>query len=103
MDALFAGAEYDIQQIKNDAALEELLMREMQSPMIDKFEALVAKQPQKPLVVYDGLIYTYEAIDKLASKVAKVARTWNLRPKETVAVMMLNEPSFIYTFFGKLL
>ena len=101
LDAFFAGVEYDIQLLNRSDDLVKLARKEARSSMIDKFEALVAKQPKKPFVIYDDLVYTYEAIDNLACRVANIAKTWNLRPQDSVAIMIQNEPSYIYTFLGE--
>ena len=101
MDALFAGIEYDIQLLKHQAETQQAVMKETQFSFIDKFETHVAKQPKKPFVIYDGLVYTYEAIDRLACKVANIAKSWNLKPNNCVAIMIQNEVAFIYTFLGK--
>ena len=100
MNALFAGVQYDIKELMNIDKSMKLVMQEVKSRMIDKFEAFVAKHPEKPFVIYDNLIYTYGAIDQLANRVANVAKTWNLQPRESVAIMIHNEPAFIYTFLG---
>ena len=101
LNALFAGVEYDIQLLNRSDDLVKLARKEARSSMIDKFEALVAKQPKKPFVIYDDLVYTYEAIDNLACRVANIAKTWNLRPQDSVAILIQNEPSYIYTFLGE--
>ena len=100
LNTLFAGLQYDLQLLGLFQTITQRLEQEVQSSMIDKFEVLVAKQPKKPFVIYDDLVYTYEAIDNLACRVANIAKTWNLRPQDSVAIMIQNEPSFIYTFLG---
>ncbi|GFR79026.1 long-chain fatty acid transport protein 6 [Elysia marginata] len=100
LDALFAGAHYDVQQYKQYEKMMQTAMETMKSNLVDKFEALVAKQPKSPFVVFEGLIYSYETIDKLACQVACVVKTWSLQPQDCVGIMIHNEPSFFYTFFG---
>ena len=101
VDALFAGVHYDMQLLKVLGKAEQMVKQEARIPIIDKFESLVANQPKKPFLIYDGLVYTYEAIDSLACKVAVVAKTWNLKSHDCVAIMIKNEPSFVYMFLGK--
>ena len=98
MEALFAGVEYDINELKSKEAAVQHIMHEMKSHLVDKFEALVAKQPKKPFLIYDDKIYTYEAIEDMACRVANIARSWGLKTGDCVAIMIQNEPSFVYTF-----
>lgn len=46
-------------------------------------------------------IYTYEYIDRQATKVANLALSLGLKQKDTVALLLFNGPEFIWTFFGK--
>ncbi|GFS24177.1 very long-chain acyl-CoA synthetase [Elysia marginata] len=100
MDALFAGVEYDLLELKKKEAAIQRFLEESKSLLIDKFEALVAKQPKKPFLIYDDMIYTYEAIEDMACRVASIAKSWGLKCGDCVAIMIQNEPSFIYTFLG---
>lgn len=100
INALFAGVEYDIEDLKRRQVAEQRIMREMQSKLIDKFEALVVKHPKKPFVVYDDMVYSYEAMDDMACRVAHNAKSWGLQRGDCVATMIQNEPSFVYTFLG---
>ncbi|RUS69208.1 hypothetical protein EGW08_023029 [Elysia chlorotica] len=100
MEELFSGVEYDINELKSNEAAVKHIMQEMKTHLIDKFEALVAKQPKRPFLVYDDMIFTYEAIEDMACRVANIARSWGLQAGDCVAIMIQNEPSFVYTFLG---
>ena len=54
-------------------------------------------------MIYDDMIYTYEAVENMACRVANIAKSWGLQAGDCVAIMIQNEPSFIYTFLGKFL
>ena len=69
--------------------------------LIDMFEDDVKKSPQKAFMIFEDRIYTYEFIDRMANKVANLAMTWNLPVGDTVAIMLENEPAFVWTFLGK--
>ncbi|GFO36884.1 very long-chain acyl-coa synthetase [Plakobranchus ocellatus] len=99
---LLAGVEYDIEELKMRQKLIDDLPHHLNSHFIDKFEALVAIQPKKPFLIYDGVVYTYEAMDAISCKVANIAKSWGLKPRDCVAIMIENEPSFIWTFYGLL-
>ncbi|RUS79194.1 hypothetical protein EGW08_013052 [Elysia chlorotica] len=97
---VYAGVEHDIQELiqRDNITLE--LTKQLESLFIDKFEAWVAKQPKKPFIIFDDVVYTYEDVDRMACKVATIAKSWGLRPRDCVAVMMQSEPAFLWTFYG---
>ncbi|CAG2233248.1 Very long-chain acyl-CoA synthetase,Bile acyl-CoA synthetase [Mytilus edulis] len=68
--------------------------------VIDMFEADVEKHPTKPFIIFEDKIYTYEYVDMMANKIANVALSWNLDQLDTVAMMIYNEPAFVWTFLG---
>ena len=69
--------------------------------LIDKFEAHVAKHPKKALVIFEDCVYTYEFIDQQANRVANMMRQLGLKLDDTVAVMIHNEPAFLWTLLGE--
>ncbi|KAM5331772.1 long-chain fatty acid transport protein 6 isoform 2-T2 [Glossophaga mutica] len=69
--------------------------------VLDKFLSQAKKQPQKPFIIYEGDIYTYEDVDKRSSKVAYVFLNHStLKRGDTVALLMSNEPDFVHVWFG---
>ncbi|KAJ8304220.1 hypothetical protein KUTeg_017803 [Tegillarca granosa] len=68
--------------------------------LIDKFEEQAAKTPHKAFVIFEDKIYSYEFVNEMANRVASLASTWNLKTGDTVAIMISNEPAFIWTFLG---
>nr|XP_058916400.1 long-chain fatty acid transport protein 6 isoform X2 [Kogia breviceps] len=69
--------------------------------VLDKFLMHVKKQPQKPFIIYEGDIYTYQDVDKRSSRVAHVFLNHStLKRGDTVALLMSNEPDFIHVWFG---
>ena len=103
VESLFAGVEYDIMELRMRESLMQRVMHGMKTHLVDKFEAFVAKQPNKPFLIYDDMIYTYEVVDDMACRVANIARSWGLKAGDCVAILIQNEPSFVYTFLGKIL
>ncbi|GFO37969.1 very long-chain acyl-coa synthetase [Plakobranchus ocellatus] len=97
---MFPWLEYDIQLMKAGKKLYKLKDEAMKSFLIDKFEEKVAMTPKKPLVIFEDNIYTYEFIDQMACKVANIGKSWGLRRGDCVAMMIENEPSFVWTFLG---
>ncbi|KAL3865941.1 hypothetical protein ACJMK2_043286 [Sinanodonta woodiana] len=68
--------------------------------LIRMFEEDVARVPQKAFILFEDRVYTYEYVDQQANKVAHVVSQWNLQMGDTVAMMMVNEPAFVWTFLG---
>lgn len=69
--------------------------------MLDNFLGHVKKQPQKPFIIYEGDIYTYQDVDKRSSRVAHALLDHStLKKGDTVALLMNNEPDFIHVWFG---
>ncbi|KAK3731937.1 hypothetical protein RRG08_044996 [Elysia crispata] len=97
---VYAGIEHDIQELIQWDNLIQDVTKQLESHFIDKFEAWVAKQPKKPFVIYDDIVYTYEDMDRMACRVANIAKSWGLKPRDCVAIMIQNEPSFLWTFYG---
>lgn len=69
--------------------------------VLDKFLTQAKKQPQKPFIIYEGAIYTYQDVDRRSNSVAHVFLNHStLKRGDTVALLMSNEPDFIHTWFG---
>ncbi|XP_047412037.1 long-chain fatty acid transport protein 6 isoform X1 [Sciurus carolinensis] len=69
--------------------------------VLDKFLSHAKRQPQKPFIIYEGDIYTYQDVDKRSNKVARVFLNHSsLEKGDTVALLMSNEPDFVHMWFG---
>ncbi|XP_049642695.1 long-chain fatty acid transport protein 6 [Suncus etruscus] len=69
--------------------------------MLDNFLCHVKKQPQKPFIIYEGDVYTYQDVDKRSSRVAHALLNHStLKKGDTVALLMSNEPDFLHVWFG---
>ena len=73
----------------------------MSSFVIEKFEANVAKNPSKVMLIFEDCMYTYGFIDQQANKVANMMRKVGLKMDDTVAMMIHNEPAFVWTMLGE--
>lgn len=74
----------------------------MSTFLIDLFEAHVSKHPKKAMVIFEDCMYTYEFMDQQANRVANMVRQLGLKLDDTVAMMIHNEPAFIWTLLGEL-
>lgn len=69
--------------------------------VLDKFLSHAKQQPQKPFIIYEGDIYTYQDVDRRSSRVAHVFLNHStVKRGATVALLMSNEPDFIHVWFG---
>lgn len=69
--------------------------------IIDLFMQRVEKVPHKPFLIYEGMAYTYQDVDRRSNRVAQVFLHYgNLKKGDTVALLMGNGPDFIHVWFG---
>lgn len=69
---------------------------------IDVFEKMAASRPSKVFLRYNDESYTYGDVQRRMNKVANMALTLGLKPGDTVAMFMYNEPAYIWTWMGEL-
>ncbi|RUS69970.1 hypothetical protein EGW08_022266 [Elysia chlorotica] len=67
---------------------------------IDVFEEIVAKNPQKTFLVFHSESYSYAQVDAQANRVARVLADLGLGSHDTLALVMSNEPAFIWVYLG---
>ena len=88
-----------------------ILMKEFQkllasnTTIIDLFEDHVQKTPSKPLLLFEDESYSYLDIDQESNRMARfIQHSGVIGLRDTVAVLMHNEPGFISTWlaFNKL-
>lgn len=69
--------------------------------ILDCFLDAARRQPDKPFILFEGFVYSYEDIDKQSNRVARTLRTQaRLREGDTVALFLANEPSFVWLWLG---
>lgn len=69
--------------------------------VLDKFLSQAARQPHKPFIIYEGDVHTYRDVDRRSNRVARVFLSQaSLKPGDTVALLMTNEPDFVHVWFG---
>ena len=67
---------------------------------IDVFEKTADKYRDKTMIIYKDTSYSYAEVDRMANKIANVALGLGLKQGDTVAMLMYNEPTFIWTWLG---
>lgn len=102
--ALFPWIGYDLELMKLGNGYRKRIEQNMikNQFLIDLFEESVQRNPKKPFIIFEDRIYTYEFVNEQACRVANIALKLGFKFGDTVAILMLNEPAFIWTFFGKL-
>ncbi|PVD19595.1 hypothetical protein C0Q70_20085 [Pomacea canaliculata] len=96
----FPWIKYDIQLMKLGKYLMKIREEVMNSFLIDLFETHADKQPKKAMLIFEDSVYTYEFMELQANRVANAVRCLGLGFGDTVAMMIHNEPAFIWTFLG---
>ncbi|XP_025076675.1 very long-chain acyl-CoA synthetase-like [Pomacea canaliculata] len=96
----FPWIKYDIQLIKLGQRLNKMRQEVLNSFLIDKFESQADKQPKKAMLIFEDSVYTYEFIELQSNRVANAVRCLGLGFGDTVAMMIHNEPAFVWTFLG---
>ncbi|XP_052795945.1 long-chain fatty acid transport protein 2-like [Mya arenaria] len=100
--AFFPWIGYDLRMMKNGGNAGKKLMADQVNKrfLINMFEEAVEKYPKKPFIIFEDRIYTYEFVDQQTNRVANIAAKWGLKVGDCVAIMIENEPAFIWTFLG---
>ncbi|MGH0179768.1 UNVERIFIED_CONTAM: hypothetical protein FKN15_002487 [Acipenser sinensis] len=79
----------------------KLRMRHGVITLLDCFVQQAKKIPNKPFIIHEGDVYTYEDMDKRSNKVAQVfLQQGSLKKGDIAALLMSNEPDFINVWFG---
>ncbi|KAJ3593098.1 hypothetical protein NHX12_005435 [Muraenolepis orangiensis] len=69
--------------------------------VLDRFLELAKCQPAKPFLLFEDEVYTYGDGDLKSNQVAQALRRHAaLRPGDTVALMVGNQPSFVWLWLG---
>ncbi|KAL3866075.1 hypothetical protein ACJMK2_043414 [Sinanodonta woodiana] len=68
--------------------------------LIDVFEEKVMKCPDKIFISFQDRSYTYKDVNERSNRVARSALQIGLKAGDTVALMIYNEPAFIWSYLG---
>lgn len=98
---MFPWLKYDLKLIKMGMKVNKFREEVLTSHLIDKFEKLVEESPRRTFIIYEDNLYSYEFVDQMACRVANIAKSWGLGPGDCVAIMLQNEPAFVWTFLGE--
>ncbi|XP_041794961.1 very long-chain acyl-CoA synthetase-like [Chelmon rostratus] len=68
--------------------------------ILDRFLDTVKAQPHKPILLYEDETFTYQDADELSNKAARVFLLSGLKEGDTVALLLGNEPMFVWLWLG---
>ncbi|CAG5125654.1 unnamed protein product [Candidula unifasciata] len=68
--------------------------------IIDQFERQVLIKPQHPFIIFKDEIFTYSAVNQQANRVAFSLQKLGIGPGDTIALVMSNEPAFLWIYLG---
>ncbi|XP_046582614.1 very long-chain acyl-CoA synthetase-like [Haliotis rubra] len=98
----FPWIKYDLQYLRTALKLIRYIQRRTAKRdfAVDSLERQVRERPKQTFIIYQDNNYTYEFVDQKANQIARAALKLGLKPKDVAAIMMTNEPAFIWTYFG---
>ena len=70
--------------------------------LCEMFEAHTDQTPKKTYLIFKDQHYTFQFVDKQMNKMAHAAMTLGIKKGDTVALLMANEPAFIWTTYGNI-
>ncbi|XP_077398884.1 long-chain fatty acid transport protein 6 [Vanacampus margaritifer] len=69
--------------------------------VLDRFIQQAHRIPDKPFIIYEGSVHTYEDIEQRSNRLANVFfQKLNVTKGDCVAMLMNNEPDFVCVWFG---
>ena len=103
LKVLFPWILKDVQYIRKviPQVMKLQQMCDQRKFLVDIFEEKSNEQPDKILMIYDDKTYTYGFVNKQANRVARSAMKIGITRGQTVALMVHNEPAFVWTLLGK--
>lgn len=67
---------------------------------INRFEETVKRCPQKTMLIFEKSSFSYGEVNARANKIAHAALGLGLKRGDVVAIVLANEPDFIWTVLG---
>ncbi|XP_077988218.1 long-chain fatty acid transport protein 2-like [Glandiceps talaboti] len=93
---------YDVSAIRRGLRFKKITNSLLASKhfVVDLFIDKAQRFPYKPFVIYNNTIHTYKDIDIMSNKFANYVRAQGLKLGDTAAILMYNEPAFLWVYFG---
>ncbi|KAK2157972.1 hypothetical protein LSH36_180g05035 [Paralvinella palmiformis] len=98
----YSWIKYDLVFLRN---LSRLIIPIMKATtrgkfLCDLFEEHTDKMPKKTYIIFKDQHYTFQFVDKQMNKMGHAAMALGIKKGDTVALLMANEPAFIWTTYG---
>ncbi|XP_066271893.1 long-chain fatty acid transport protein 2-like [Branchiostoma lanceolatum] len=68
--------------------------------LLTQWADAVGRQPDKPFLLSGAEVHTYRDVDNMANRTANFFHRRGFRKGDTVALLIYNEPTFVWTFLG---
>ena len=100
----YSWIKYDLVFLRN---LSRLIIPIMKATtrgkfLCDLFEEHTDKMPKKTYIIFKDQHYTFQFVDKQMNKMGHAAMALGIKKGDTVALLMANEPAFIWTTYGNI-
>ena len=69
--------------------------------LADIFDESVSTSPDKTFIIFKDKKYTYRQVNEKANQVAHAAMEMGLSQGDLVALLMFNEPAYVWIYLGK--
>ncbi|XP_064608567.1 LOW QUALITY PROTEIN: long-chain fatty acid transport protein 2-like [Liolophura sinensis] len=98
----FPWVLYDISYLRTmNKAISKITKRAKKKEMlIDIFEEVTKANRNKTFFVFEEETFSYEEVEEKSTRVARGAMALGVRCGDVVAMMIANEPRFIWTYLG---
>ncbi|XP_067666872.1 long-chain fatty acid transport protein 2-like [Haliotis asinina] len=95
--------KYDFVYVKKGLQIIKMIKKKVETREypVDSLERQVRERPKQTFIIYQDNNYTYEFVDQKANQVARAALKLGLKAKDVAAIMMTNEPAFLWTYFDE--
>eukprot|EP00058_Branchiostoma_floridae_P016521 XP_002602009.1 hypothetical protein BRAFLDRAFT_82595 [Branchiostoma floridae] len=99
---MYPYAFRDRHQVRLELAIIEKFTNIIMSggTVLSQFAEAVRRHPDKPFLLFGTEAHTYGEVDAMANRVANFFHGMGFQKGDTVALLIYNEPAFIWTFLG---
>ncbi|XP_022108907.1 very long-chain acyl-CoA synthetase-like [Acanthaster planci] len=101
---LCSDLAFILDKVRMARHLQACARREIPSTIVDELEGHARSTPDKTFLVYRDVRFTYGEVNRRANQLAHAAHHRGVKQGDTVALLIHNEPAFIWTLlaFAKL-
>ncbi|XP_033113801.1 very long-chain acyl-CoA synthetase-like [Anneissia japonica] len=97
---LWTDVSFIADKVKTTRRLKQFASQKIPRTIVDVFEDHARNTPDKVFIVYQNQNYTYSDVNKKANRVARLAQKMGFKIGDVVALLLSNEPAFIWNLLG---